>query len=80
MMTMPEIESRYEAIDRMARAKSMRARAMVRDGEQPPTVWQRMFRDVGRCFRVLHSLDLMGGQECDLYERRLEFAAKMAQR
>ena len=79
-MTMPQIEAQYEAIDRMARAKSMRARAMVRDGDQPPAVWQRMFRDVGRCFRVLGSLDPMGRQDCDVYARRLEFAARMAQR
>ena len=79
MLTMPQIENQYAAIDRMARAKAVRARAMVRDGDLPAT-WQRAFRDVGRCFRVLHTLDPMGRQDCDVYERRLAFAAKMAQR
>ena len=79
MLTMPKIIDIYEAIEGMARAKSFAAQAMVRDG-MPPREWQRAFRDVGRCFRVLHSLDLMGGQDVDVYERRLEFAARMAQR
>lgn len=79
MLTMPQIEERYAAIERMARAKSMTARAMVRDG-RPPEQWKRMFRDVGRCFRVLHSLDMMGGQDVEVYERRLGFAERMAQR
>ncbi|HPM83483.1 MAG TPA: hypothetical protein PLF81_22420 [Candidatus Anammoximicrobium sp.] len=78
-LTMPEILERIELIEAMARAKSNVARAMVRDG-RPAAEWKRAFRDVGRCFRILYSLDQMGRQDCDVYERRLQFAADMAQR
>ena len=78
-LTWPEIADWIANVERLARNKSNRARQLIREhGAAGVPIANRMFRDVGRAFRILHSLDLMGGMSCETYETRLSFASDMA--